>query len=326
MKPAIVGIGGLSLHAEEAACLAEHRPAGIILFARNVRDPLQLAALMRALRDVLPKEAVLMVDQEGGRVARLRPPHWRAHPAARSIGALSGEASVRAAWLTGALIGLDCTQAGFDVVAAPVLDVASPDGHDVIGDRAFADDPERVAVLGRAFAQGLLAAGVQPVGKHAPGHGRARADSHVELPVLDDIDANDLLPFDRNADLPWLMTAHVRYTLRDMKHPATQSRTIIESVIRATGFDGVLVTDDLAMQALRGSAAERALAALGAGCDIALHCSGKIEDTRGVLEVLEDAPAATLERLAAARALAAAARITLDGGALAAERDRLMAP
>jgi beta-N-acetylhexosaminidase len=326
MKPAIVGIGGLSLHAEEAACLAAHRPAGIILFARNVRDPLQLAALVRALRDVLPEEAVLMVDQEGGRVARLRPPHWRAHPAARSIGALGGEASVRAAWLTGALIGLDCAQAGFDVVAGPVLDVASPDGHDVIGDRAFADDPERVAVLGRAFAEGLLAAGVQPVCKHAPGHGRAQADSHVELPVLDDIDAGDLLPFARNADLPWLMTAHVRYTLRDMNHPATQSRTIIASVIRAAGFEGVLVTDDLAMQALRGPAAERALAALAAGCDIALHCSGKIDDTRDVLQALGDAPDATLARLAAGRARAAAALMALDAVALAAERDRLMAP
>ncbi len=326
MKPCVVGISGITLRADEAACLKSHSPAGIILFARNVQDPVQLAALIQSLRSVLPEGAVLMVDQEGGRVARLKPPHWRAHPAARSIGALGGEASVRAAWLTGALIGLDCRAAGFDVVAAPVLDVASPDGHDVIGDRAFADDPERVALLGRAFAEGLLAAGVQPVGKHAPGHGRARADSHVELPVLDDIDSGDLLPFARNADLPWLMTAHVRYTLRDMEHPATQSRTVIESVIRATGFDGVLVSDDLAMQALSGSAAERALAALGAGCDIALHCSGNIEDTRGVLEVLEDAPAATLARLAAGRARAAGARMALDGRALAAERDRLMAP
>jgi beta-N-acetylhexosaminidase len=324
MKPAIVGVSGLKLTADEAACLAEHRPAGVILFTRNVQDPAQLGALVRALRDVLPERAVLMVDQEGGRVARLRPPHWRAHPAARSIGDLGGAASVRAAWLTGALIGLDCADAGFDVVAAPVLDVASPDGHDVIGDRAFADEPERVALLGRAFADGLLAAGVQPVGKHAPGHGRARADSHVELPVLDDVDAADLLPFARNADLPWLMTAHVRYTLRDMNHPATQSRIIIDGVIRATGFGGVLVSDDLAMQALSGSAPERALAALAAGCDIALHCSGKIEDMRGVLACLDDAPAGTLGRLEAARRRAAASRMVLDADALAAERDWLM--
>jgi beta-N-acetylhexosaminidase len=324
MKPAIVGIGGLTLSPEEAACLAEHRPAGVILFARNVEDPAQLGALVRALRDVMPEHAVLMVDQEGGRVARLRPPHWRAHPAARAIGDLGGEASVRAAWLTGALIGVECAAAGFDVVAAPVLDVASPDGHDVIGDRAFADEPERVALLGRACAEGLLAAGVQPVGKHAPGHGRARADSHVQLPVLDDVEAGDMLPFARNADLPWLMTAHVLYKSRDSEHPATQSRAIIESVIRATGFDGVLVSDDLAMHALRGSPSERALAALAAGCDIALHCSGRIGDTRDVLEAVNDAPATTLARLAAARQRAAAARLVLDAPALAAERDGLM--
>ncbi len=325
MKPAIVGIGGPILSACEAECLLAHRPAGVILFARNVQEPAQLGALVESLRGVLPDRSVLMVDQEGGRVARLRPPHWRAHPSARSIGKLGGEASMRAAWLSGALIGVECAAAGFDVVAAPVLDVASADGHDVIGDRAFADDAERVALLGRAFADGLLAAGVQPVGKHAPGHGRARADSHVQLPVLDDVDAGDLLPFARNADLPWLMTAHVRYTSRDMNHPATQSRIIIESVIRATGFDGVLVSDDLAMQALSGSAEERALAALAAGCDIALHCSGKIEDMRGVLESLHDAPAVTLARLDAARRLAAASRVALDADALAAERDGLMA-
>jgi len=326
MKPAIVGVSGHVLTGEEAACLAEHQPAGAILFARNVQDPVQVAALVRALRAVLPQNAVLMVDQEGGRVARLRPPHWRAHPSARAIGALGGQASVRAAWLTGALIGVECAAAGFDVVAAPVLDVGAPDGHDVIGDRAFAHDPERVALLGRVFADGLLAAGVQPVGKHAPGHGRARADSHVELPVLDDVDAGDLLPFVRNTDMPWLMTAHVLYRLQDMQHPATQSRRIIEGVIRATGFDGVLVSDDLAMQALRGSPAERALAALAAGCDIALHCSGRIGETRNILEALGEAPPVTLERLAAAGLRAAMSRLVLDAAALAEERDALMLP
>jgi beta-N-acetylhexosaminidase len=324
MKPAIVGLSGLELTVDEAACLAEHRPAGVILFARNVQDPKQLAPLMQALRAVLPENAVLMVDQEGGRVARLRPPHWRAHPSARAIGALGGQASVRAAWLTGALIGVECAAAGFDVVAAPVLDVGAPDGHDVIGDRAFAADPERVALLGRVFADGLLAGGVQPIGKHAPGHGRARADSHVELPVLDDVDAGDILPFARNVDLPWWMTAHILYRLRDGEHPATQSRLMIDGVIRAMGFDGVLVSDDLAMQALRGSPAERALAALAAGCDIALHCSGRIGDTRDILDNLGEAAPVTLERLAAAGLRAAASRLVLDAAALAEERDALM--
>jgi beta-N-acetylhexosaminidase len=324
LKPAIIGIAGVVPTPEEIDCLEAHQPAGAILFARNVRDPAQLESLTGALRALLPPGAVLMVDQEGGRVARLRPPHWRAHPSAGAIGRL-GDRAERVAWLTGALIGLDCRQAGFDVVAAPVLDVASPEAHDVIGDRSFGSDPEAVARLGRAFAQGLLAAGVQPVGKHAPGHGRALADSHVELPVLDDITPADLIPFSRNTDLPWLMTAHVRYTSLDMDHPATQSATIVRSVIRATGFDGILVSDDLAMQALRGSPAERALAALAAGCDVALHCSGIIEDTRSVLEALDHAQAPVIERLGRGRRLAADARQALHGATLAEERDALMA-
>ena len=158
-------------------------PCGVILFARNIQAPPQLAALIAHLRRVLPSGALLMVDQEGGRVARLRPPHWRAHPPAARLG------SARAAWLSGALIGLDCAAAGFDVVAAPVLDLAVPGAHAVIGDRALAEEPIAVARLGRAFAAGLLAAGVQPVGKHAPGHGRARVDSHFALPR---VEANDL--------------------------------------------------------------------------------------------------------------------------------------
>jgi beta-N-acetylhexosaminidase len=313
------------LSQEEVALLAAHCPAGIILFARNVRSPDQLVSLAGTLREILPQGAVIMVDQEGGRVARLRPPHWRAHPPARVIGGLDGETGERAAWLTGALIGVDCAAASFDLVAAPVLDVAAPDGHDVIGDRSFAQDPERVALLGRAFAQGLLAAGVQPVGKHAPGHGRARADSHLSLPVLDGIADTDLVPFARNADLPWLMTAHVRYNAADREHPATLSQTIIETVIRGEiGFAGVLVSDDLAMGALSGTPACRAQAALAAGCDIALHCSGVLSDTRALLESLGSASPATLDRLGAARRLAEGARRALDPEAMAAERARLL--
>ncbi len=264
-----------------------------------------------------------MVDQEGGRVARLRPPHWRAHPAARQIGDLPMPTANRAAWLTGALIGLDCASAGFDVVAAPVLDVGG--AHEVIGDRAFADDPARVAALGRQMAKGLLAAGLQPVIKHAPGHGRARADSHRELPVLDNIAATDLVPFAANADLPWMMTAHIRYSSRDMR-PATQSAAIIESVSRGElGFAGVLVTDDLAMQALAGTPGERAAAALAAGCDIALHGSGVLEESEDVLRHAGPMPRETAARLQPAADLAAARRTPLDAAALAAERDRLLA-
>ncbi|MDQ2803244.1 MAG: beta-N-acetylhexosaminidase, partial [Pseudomonadota bacterium] len=207
MKPAIIGLQGPLLLAEEAAMLRARPPAGVILFRRNVRDPSQLAALIGTLRHVLPPENVLMVDQEGGRVARLQPPHWREHPPAAALGRLFAAdpaCGLRAAWLNGALIGFDCAAAGFDVVAAPVLDLAVPGANLVIGDRALASDPRAVAALGGAVAAGLLAAGVQPVAKHAPGHGRAQVDSHLTLPRVEaDGIEDDLLPFALNADLPW---------------------------------------------------------------------------------------------------------------------------
>jgi beta-N-acetylhexosaminidase len=304
--------------------VSEFNPLGVILFARNIESPAQLAGLIGAL----PAGTIIMVDQEGGRVARLRSPHWRTHPAARDIGALHGRdlaAGVRAAWLTGALIGTQCAAAGFNVVAAPVLDVADRHGHDVIGDRSFSADPQAVAALGGAMARGLLAAGVQPVGKHAPGHGRARADSHHSLPVLDDVSDADLVPFRANAWLPWMMSAHIRYTARDMTAPATQSPAIIEGVIRATGFAGVLVTDDLAMNALSGSPGERTASALAAGCDVALHCSGVLEESASVLRAAAVVTPDLAARLAAARQQAADARQELDTASLAEERAALLA-
>jgi beta-N-acetylhexosaminidase len=330
MKAAIVGIAGPTFDPAEAALFRAHPPAGVILFARNVADPVQLAALTAALRAVLPDGAVLMVDQEGGRVARLRPPHWRAHPPAAAIGALFArdEANgLRAAWLTGALIGLDCATAGFDVVAAPVLDLGLPGAHSVIGDRAYAEDPQVVARLGRAMAEGLLAAGIQPIGKHAPGHGRARLDSHLALPTVDVHDlAADLLPFALNADLPWAMTAHILYPAWDAMRPATLSPVVIDSVIRRRiGFEGVLVTDDLAMRALSGAPAVLAQQALAAGCDLALYCAGDAAPTAALLAACPDVTSAAAQRLARARALAAGRRVTLDSAALANERDRLLA-
>ena len=333
MKPCIIGISGPVLLPEESALLRAHVPVGVILFARNIGDRTQLSVLMSDLRAVLPAEAVFMVDQEGGRVARLKPPHWRAHPPARAIGALHARdaaAGTRAAWLTGALIGLQCRAAGFSVVAAPVLDVASVNGHDVIGDRAYSADPAAVAALGGSMARGLLAAGVQPVGKHAPGHGRARADSHLELPILADVTASDLHPFRENAWLPWMMTAHIRYTARDMLNPATLSPAIVAGIIRAAtgpgvGFAGVLTTDDLAMGALSGTPGERTARAIAAGCDIALHCSGVLAASADVLAALPEMSSVGAARLAAARKMAAGAVQKLDEGPLAAERDGLLA-
>ncbi|HEX4259807.1 MAG TPA: beta-N-acetylhexosaminidase [Acetobacteraceae bacterium] len=330
MRAAIAGVAGLTLLAEEAALLRRAEPAGVILFGRNVADPAQLAALVAELRRVLPEGAVLLVDQEGGRVARLRPPHWRAHPPAAAIGArfaADPAAGLRAAWLTGALIGLDCAAAGFDVACAPVLDLAHPGAHSVIGDRAFGADPRAVARLGGALAAGLLAAGIQPVAKHAPGHGRALADSHEELPVVAASDlADDVMPFTENAGLPWMMTAHIVYAAVDPAHPATLSARVIAGMVRRRiGFDGVLVTDDLSMRALAGPPAASAVAALAAGCDLALYGAGDFARTAALLDACPAVRPETAVRLAAGAALAQSRRVALDGAALAAERARLLA-
>ena len=309
--PAIVGLAGPALASAEAALFRRTRPAGVILFGRNVVDPAQLARLVADLREVLPGEAVLMVDQEGGRVARLRPPHWQAHPPAASIGATHARdpaAGLRAAFATGLAIGRQSREAGFDVVAAPVLDLAIAGADPVIGDRSFSHDPDAVAALGRAMAGGLLAAGIQPVGKHAPGHGRAKADSHVALPVLDDLDPADIAPFRAlAARLPWLMTAHVLYRAADPERPATVSPLIIAQVIRgAIGFDGVLVSDDLSMAALAGTPAERGAAAIAAGCDLSLYGAGLFAETAALLDILPPLTERARARLARGASMAAA--------------------
>ncbi len=312
------------LRPDEAALLRECPPVGVILFARNVAEPRQLRDLCADIRDSLP-DAVIAIDQEGGRVARLRPPHWRAHPAAGVIGALPGEAARRAAWLTGALIGAECRDAGIDLVCAPVLDLLVPSAHDVIGDRAYGASPELVAALGRAMANGLLAAGVQPVGKHAPGHGRTSLDTHHGLPVVDADIADDIAPFRSLRDLPWLMTAHIVYARVDAAHPGTLSGTVIATVIRGLiGFEGVLVSDDLNMGALQGEAGARAAAAIAAGCDVALHCTGVLADGESVLRGAGLLTPLAARRIDAGRARAAASVRPLDPPAMAAERAALL--
>jgi beta-N-acetylhexosaminidase len=329
-RAAIVGIAGSMLLAEEARLLRAFPPAGIILFSRNIQDPAQLAALIASLRDVLPATADLVVDQEGGRVARLRPPHWHAHPPAAALGRLFATdplAGLRAAWLTGALIGLDCRAAGFTVAATPVLDIAVPGAHDVVGDRAFAEHPVAVARLGRAVANGVLAAGVIPVGKHVPGHGRVRVDSHFSLPRVAEADLSaDIRPFALCADLPWMITAHIVYETLDPDLPATLSAGVIGDVIRERiGFRGVLVTDDLAMKALSGAPADLAVQALAAGCDIALYCSGDFAATEALLGACPGLNHAAGRRLGAGRKAAMSRRLTLDPARIAAERQRLLA-
>lgn len=327
MHAAIVGLAGPALTPDERALLRQRPPLGLILFSRNIIDAAQLSDLVESIRQVVPA-ALLMVDQEGGRVARLRPPGWQAHPPAAQIGALyrrDRQAGLQAGFLTGALIGRDCASAGFDVVCAPVLDLAVEGASAVIGDRAYDRDPVVVSALAEAVARGMLAAGIQPVGKHAPGHGRATLDSHLAMPELDDVDEFDLIPFRALAWLPWMMTAHIRYRAVDPALPATLSPTVLQQVVRQRiGFANLLISDDLAMHAVSGDPGVLAAASLAAGCDVALHCSGVLADSSTVLAAVPDLHPATRLRLEAARLQAATARQFLDGDALAAERAMLL--
>jgi len=311
----ICGLAGAALTEEERAFLRQARPWGVILFRRNVESRAQLRALADSVREALgDASAPILVDQEGGRVQRLAPPHWRGYPSAAAFErAASGvEGAERLAWLGARLIAHDLREVGITIDCLPVLDAPQPGAHGVIGDRAYSDAPESVARIGRAAARGLLDGGVAPVMKHIPGHGRARADSHLELPVVEasraELERVDFAPFIANADLPIAMTAHVVYTALDPAMPGTLSKTVIREAIRgAIGFDGLLMTDDLSMKALQGDFRQRAEAAIAAGCDIVLHCNGDLDEARAVAE---GAPVLAGRALARAEAaLEAAARI-----------------
>lgn len=331
MKALILGLSGPALLPEERVLFARAgTPAGFILFARNITTAAALRALTAELRALATPPPFILIDQEGGRVARLRPPLAAAHPPAAAIGALFARdpgAGLRAAWLTGALIGAELADYGIDVACAPVLDLAIPGADPVIGDRAFGPDPDHVALLGRALAEGLMAAGVAPVMKHIPGHGRAEADSHLALPVVKADRAalaRDLVPFARNADLPFAMTAHILYPAFDARHSATLSPLVIGEVIRGEiGFQGVLVSDDLGMGALEGPLPARAGAAFAAGIDLALHCSGVLAENEALLEAAPDLSPALAAKLAAIRARLGEILRPLDPARLRAERQSL---
>ncbi len=290
----VFGCTGTELLPEERAFFAATNPLGFILFKRNVESPAQVKTLIRDLRAAVGREdAPVLINQEGGRVARLRPPDWPAHPPARCIGALAEqnlEAGREAAWLNGRLLAAMLHDLGITVDCTPVCDVPVPHAHDVIGDRAFSENPDLVSFLARACCDGLLAGGVLPVIKHIPGHGRARTDSHAELPVVDEsrreLDITDFVPFRELADQVMGMVAHVVYRAIDPEHPASTSATVIGQVVREQlGFDGLLLSDDLSMGALHGSPATRALAVLAAGCDIALHCNGTLSEMQEIATV-----------------------------------------
>ena len=323
-RAAIVGVAGTALTADEVALFRATPPLGAILFARNVASPAQLRALNESLRDLLGAEAPILVDQEGGRVARLRPPHWSVFPPAGAFENLSAPAAEANA----ALLGLTSREAGFDVVCAPVLDLRLPGAHGIIGDRAFSADPAEVARLGAAWVRGLHSAGCIPVVKHIPGHGRAMVDSHLDLPRVSASRAElaaDLAPFVAlAASGAWAMTAHILYETLDAALPATLSPSVISGIIRGEiGFDGVLVSDDLAMKALRGKPGALAAQSIAAGCDLVLHCTGVLAETADALAgcpVLSDRAAARL-----AQARAAAGPQPLDATDLLALRDAELA-
>lgn len=302
---AIYGCAGPELSSEERAFFASTKPWGFILFGRNVVEPQQVRKLTNSLREVIGDDkAPILIDQEGGRVARLKPPHWKARPPAARFGALyskSAEIAREAAYLNARLIASDLSELGINVDCAPLLDVPVDNADDVIGDRAFGRDPAQIIDLGRAVLEGLMEGGVLPVMKHMPGHGRAMADLHKALPHVDAqaeaLSATDFVTFRSLNHCPMAMTAHVVFEAIDPQRPATTSPKVIRDIIRGEiGFDGLLMSDDVSMEALSGPISARTKAALFAGCDIVLHCNGGMAEMKQVADEAKPLEGSSLRR------------------------------
>lgn len=316
-RAVVFGCAGLEVTPDEAAFFRDADPLGFILFRRNCDSRDQMRRLVDDLRASIGRpDAPVLIDQEGGRVARMRPPHWPAHPPMSVFGTLAGrdaeagrEAAREAAWINGRLLAHMLTEVGITVDCAPVCDVPVEGAHDIIGDRAFSRDPALVIDLARATADGLLAGGVLPVVKHIPGHGRAFADSHAELPVVEadraTLEATDFAPFRALADLPLAMVAHVVLKAIDPTAPASTSAIVVREVVRgpSIGFDGLLFSDDLSMNALQGDPRARADAVLAAGMDVVLHCNGDLAEMRSLIDAVPVLSGAAAERWARAEAM-----------------------
>ena len=334
MQAAIYGLSGPLLTPDERDFFEDADPAGYILFRRNCTDPDQVRALTDDLRGLSGRGDVpILIDQEGGRVARMQPPHWKAFPCAWDFARLydvAPSSAIEAARANARALALMLRQGGINVDCLPLLDVRQPDADEIIGDRALGSDPMQVAALGRAVLDGLKTGGVVGVIKHIPGHGRAMCDSHKALPVVEANEAelaSDLEPFHALSWAPMGMMAHVVYTVWDVERPASQSPTVIRDIVRGRiGFDGWLMSDDIGMEALQGGFGERAAAVVAAGCDAALHCSGKMEE---MIAVAGAVPAMTREgerRLAEGmETIAGAHEPETDFEALIAKRDELLA-
>jgi len=333
MQAAIYGLAGTELSAEEAGFFRDAKPAGYILFRRNIESREQLRRLTDALRDLEGHDGVpILIDQEGGRVARMRPPEWPAFPSGEAFDRLyqaAPSSAIEAARVNARALGLMLHEVGVNVDCLPMLDVRQPGATDIVGDRALGSDPMQVAALGRAILDGLASAGVLGVIKHIPGHGRALVDSHLELPVVsasaEELSV-DLEPFERLRDAAMGMTSHIIYTEWDAERPASQSPVIIHDIIRQRiGFDGFLMSDDIGMEALAGDHGTRAAACVAAGCDVALHCDGKMEN---MLSVANAVPAISAEgeaRLARAMAMRFTPDDEMDFAEAVAKRDALLA-
>ena len=307
----ITGVSGPDLTAAERDFIRIERPWGFILFKRNIETPAQVTLLIAELRKEIGKpDAPVLIDQEGGRVQRLGPPHWPVYPPGAAFGALydiDRGLGLSAARLSARLIAADLIDLGVTVDCLPLADVPVGGADAVIGNRAYGSEPAKVAAIARAVTEGLQQGGILPVLKHIPGHGRATADTHFRLPVVDtpksELERTDFAAFQPLADLPMAMTAHVVFSALDPAHPATTSATIIRQVIRGViGFQGVLMSDDVSMNALAGSIAERTRAILAAGCDMVLHCNGKLDEMGEVARATPELSGKALER--ATRALA----------------------
>jgi len=333
MTPAIFGLSGPAITPDERAFFLEANPAGYILFGRNVTDRDQMRALTDDLRTLHGRDDVpILIDQEGGRVARMKAPVWPEFPPGPRFDALyeiSPMAAIEAARTNARAIAHILAEVGVTVDCLPLLDVATPATHAIIGDRALGREPMRVAAMGRAILDGLRKGGVVGVVKHMPGHGRAVVDSHLELPRVDASDAEleaDIAPFRSLNTAPMGMTAHVVYKAWDAENPGTLSATVIQDVIRGRiGFDGLLMTDDIDMKALSGTAAEKGVRALAAGCDLVLDCWGRIEDMAGLADSCPPMTAKAHERLDRAMATIAEGREEADFTELVAKRDALLA-
>lgn len=308
LSACILGLEGPELQAGERAFFTDAQPLGFILFARNVESPARLAALTADLRDSVGRDAPVLIDQEGGRVQRMRAPHWREWlPPLDQAGR---NADPRAMFLRYRLIAAELHEVGIDVDCAPMADIARADTHPFLRNRCLGEDAASVAVAARAVAEGLMAGGVLPVLKHIPGHGRAAIDSHLSLPVVETeaevLRAEDFAPFRALADLPMAMTAHLKYTAFDAARPATQSPAMVALIREEIGFRGLLMSDDISMEALSGGVAERAARTIAAGCDLVLHCNGKLEEMRAVAEAAGPLSGRALERAQSALACRAA--------------------